>query len=592
MAALIDDEGACPDLDLIGAQIIDDLGALDGGGQTAFCDRAHIHRAHAGGGSVQDQQFRIRVLGQLHRMGQHRLAIGFADRALPDDDQRRPGADVIADLGRGQPLQRRPVIADMGIVIGQVDRLTDQTNLRATRPGATDARVQHRGFIAGVRADQQQHLGAVDVGNRRRADIGRAVPGGQARAIGAAFDGAAQTFDQLLETERSLDRDQIADQTRDLAALHRAGDGFQRLGPRGRAQLAVLADIGPVKALATQPVPDETRLVVDPFFVHAVIVARQDAHDFAALGVNADVAAQSVHHVDGFGLGQFPRAGREGIGLADQRTDRAQVDDIALHVRVQRLVQIAGDLAVLTPAGLAHLGDARDLGREAHAAGAGNAARHMGFDQRAKVQVFGRALGFAVAAEIDAVSHGLILQIAFAALIADRAIQRVVDQQEFHHAFAGLADHRAVGANFAGRAIGPRTQILDLHRARGGGLGRAAHDLDQTHAAVAGDRQALVIAKARHLDAGLFAGLDQGQVGIDLDHLVIDLDLAQICHHVTFVFSYRAPSRSRRNSSRRSEPGHLSRPRPSFHPAKPGHCPTHPHRCPAPRAGTSRGGHP
>ena len=37
------------------------------------------------------------------------------------------------------------------------------------------------------------------------------------------------------------------------------------------------------------------------------------------------------------------------------------------------------------------------------AAGAGNAARHVGFDQRAKVQILAGTLGFAIAAEIDAV---------------------------------------------------------------------------------------------------------------------------------------------------------------------------------------------
>ena len=37
-----------------------------------------------------------------------------------------------------------------------------------------------------------------------------------------------------------------------------------------------------------------------------------------------------------------------------------------------------------------------------------------------------------------AVGHRLVLQRAFAALVADRAVQRVVDQQQFHHAVLGL----------------------------------------------------------------------------------------------------------------------------------------------------------
>jgi hypothetical protein len=228
----------------------------------------------------------------------------------------------------------------------------------------------------------------------------------------------------------------------------------------------------------------------------------------------------------------------------DSRDERRRI--YALQVRGQRLVQIAGDLAVFAPPRLAHLADARDLGGKAHAAGAGNAACHVGFDQRTKVQLLGGALWLSIPAEVHAVSHCLILQIAFAALVADRAIQRMVDKQELHHPFAGLLDHRRVGADFRRRAIRTGAQILDLHRAGCGRLGRAAHDLDQAHPAIAGDRQPLVIAEARNLDPGQFAGLDQGQVGVDRDFGSVDLDRAQIGHR--FFLTWR-PEAIRRSSS-------------------------------------------
>ena len=281
------------------------------------------------------------------------------------------------------------------------------------------------------------------------------------------------------------------------------------------------------------------------------MVARQDAHHFAALGVDANVRPQRVHHVDGFGLGQFPRPRGEGVGLRCQRADRAKVDDIALKVRIERGVEVGRDLCILAPAGLAHLGDARHLGREAHAAGAGDAARHAGFDQRAKVQILVRALRFTVAAEIDAIGDGLVLKVAFATLIADRTVKRVVDEEELHHPFPRLLHHGGVGLDDRRLPIRAGPQVPDLHRAGGGGLGRAAHDLDKAHPAVARDRQPFVIAETRDLDSRLLTSLDQRQVRIDLDLGIVDDDLSQI-RHVSRPFTSRdegfprAPVTSRR----------------------------------------------
>ena len=92
------------------------------------------------------------------------------------------------------------------------------------------------------------------------------------------------------------------------APLTLGGDGRESLAPGRGAQAAVLADIGLVEALRLQAVPDEAGLVGDPLLVHRLVQARQDAHDFAAARINADGGAERVHHVDGLGLGQLPRA--------------------------------------------------------------------------------------------------------------------------------------------------------------------------------------------------------------------------------------------------------------------------------------------
>ena len=138
-------------------------------------------------------------------------------------------------------------------------------------------------------------------------------------------------------------------------------------------------------------------------------------------------------------------------------------------------LEIGGDLHVLAAPDRAELGDARDLGHEADAARAMDAARHDGLDQRADILVLDRALVLAEARAVDAIGHRLVLQVALAALVADRAVERMIDQQELHHAFARLLDDGAIGAD--GRAAcrsRPGRKIAHRHGAGGRRLGRAA----------------------------------------------------------------------------------------------------------------------
>ena len=531
VAALIDHERPRRNVDLVHAQRIDHPGVVQRRRHAAFGGKADVHGARAGRGAVQRQHPR---LGADHAAGvEHRRAVRPDQRALPHDHQR-------LHVLRQRRAQRRAARAEAGVRIGEVRRLADHRDLGAVRPRLAQPRVQHRRLAARVGPHQQDRARRINIPDTRRADIARAVADRQRGAVGAALHLAAKRLGQLLEREHRLDRRQIARQRRQPGALDRRSAGGERLRPARRAQLAVLAHIGAVEPLALEAVDDLAGLVADPLLVDVVMVARQDAHHFAPARIDADVAAQRVHHVDALDLAQLPRPRGEGVGLVGQRADRAQIDDVALHLGFEDFPEVAGDLAVLAASGLAHLGHARDLGDEAHAAGAGDAARHVGADQRPELQILRRALGFAVAGEIHAVSHRLVLQVALAALIADRAVERVVDEQELHHPLARLLDHRRLGLDLRRLAVAARAHVLDLHGAGGGGLGRAADHLDQTHAAVAGDAEPLVIAEARDLDARHLAGLQQREVGIDLDHHAVDGDGTQIAHAFSSSFSSRA----------------------------------------------------
>jgi hypothetical protein len=133
----------------------------------------------------------------------------------------------------------------------------------------------------------------------------------------------------------------------------------------------------------------------------------------------------------------FPGAALEARRLGGQRADRAEIDHVARQLRGHGFGDVGADLHMFAAPGRAQFAQAGDFLAETHAAGAVNAARHIGGDQRPDVLVPNHPLALVEARDIAAVAQRQILQLAFATLIADRAIQRMVDQQELHGAFLG-----------------------------------------------------------------------------------------------------------------------------------------------------------
>ena len=138
-------------------------------------------------------------------------------------------------------------------------------------------------------------------------------------------------------------------------------------------------------------------------------------------------------------------------------------------------------------------------------------------------------------AEIDAE----FLQTAFAGLIANRAIERMIDKKEFHHTALTFLHEGRVGANrhAFGYVLGAgnlRTRYPVYDRfAVSAELGfairaepREAH-FDQAHPAVAGRTELFVIAVARHENTHVRARLDHACAFGKLMPHVIDLDVEQ-----------------------------------------------------------------
>ncbi|CAM5189309.1 hypothetical protein CDEN61S_03403 [Castellaniella denitrificans] len=288
-----------------------------------------------------------------------------------------------------------------------------------------------------------------------------------------------------------------------LAHLLQAGDhGLQRVGPGGLVPLAVAAAHHRVlqAVLGVQAGVGEAVAVADPAFVDRFVLEGHHAQHAVHLGLHHQVGAHAVVRADRAAPGQFPGAGVHAERLGQQRAHRADVDHVARQLGFHGLAHEGGDFGEFAPVQHADFHVAADFLAHADAAGAMDAALHLfGRDQRAHGLVEDHALGLLVARGRFAIAHGQVLQLALAALVADRAIQRVVDQQEFHD--------RALGVDGLGRAGVHHHAVGDRRRTGRQGLG-GLFDFDQAHPAIGGDAELLVIAEMGDVQARRVGSLD------------------------------------------------------------------------------------
>ncbi len=409
-----------------------------------------------------------------------------------------------------------------------VVRGMDDVDLCAMLHGLADACRQQRMILAQEAADDQQAVGAADVSDGH-AQPGRALLLGIGAEIGlaqaeidvVAADAAHEFLQQVEFFQCGVGRGQRTDllgagTVGDVAQT--VGGVFQRNLPFHFLPLAVLLDHRLGQALGgIQSFIGEAVAVGQPAFVDVFVLDGQHAHHAVVLGLHGEIGTQAVVRAHRAAARQFPAACLVAERLAGQRADRAQVDHVARQFGVHRAGDEGHDLGVLTAEGLAQFHHPGDLRAEAHATGAVDAAAHLfGRDQRTDILAQHHALLFLIARMSGAVTYRHVLQHALAALVADRAIQRMVHQQELHHAL--LRFHRLLGVRVHLHALGHR---------RGTGrqrLGRFFH-LHQAHAAVGGDGQFLVVAEMRDRDSRLMCGLDHGGTACRLDLLAVDFDV-------------------------------------------------------------------
>ncbi len=274
--------------------------------------------------------------------------------------------------------------------------------------------------------------------------------------------------------------------------------------PRDGHQGALLADhrvgetIVPVDRIRQEPA-----LVAQPAVVDRVDVDAQQAGQPVGGRLHRHPAAERTGGAGRLDLVEIPRTGREPVGRRGQRPDRADLHRVAGEVGGERQLGERADLDVLPPADEVDLGLAGHLVREAGAAAALDAPlaveQHQLGDRHRLLEV---ALLLDEPGLPGPVGERLVLERALAALVAHRAVERVVDQQELEDAVLGLLDLVRVGGD-----LHARRDLDEAARLQRGTAGTA--DLDQAHPAHADRLHPRVVAEPRDERAGPLGGGDE-----------------------------------------------------------------------------------
>ena len=222
--------------------------------------------------------------------------------------------------------------------------------------------------------------------------------------------------------------------------LHAIGHIFQGCSPVHGMPMAVLFDhrlgqtVGAVQGLVAEAVA-----IGNPAFIDVFVFQRHDTHDLVVLDLNNQVGTRGVMRTDGFAATQFPGPGLVAERLAGQCPNRADVNHVAGQLGVHGFTDKGFDLGMLAPVGHAQLHAARNFLAKTNTPGAVDATAHLFHaDEGSHIFVKDHALFFVVTGCTAAIANRQVLQLTFAALVADGAIQRVVDQQELHHRFLGF----------------------------------------------------------------------------------------------------------------------------------------------------------
>src|SRR5579885_122958 len=299
------------------------------------------------------------------------------------------------------------------------------------------------------------------------------------------------------------------------------------LPPGGRLQRIPLANQRRAQALGTvHKLEAPATAIAQPAIVDLVVLTRTQAHNLVHAHIQARVAANATVCADTVYALELPGTSSEAIVRGGQRSHWTDFYGVARKDRVESMIGRRANLHAEAARDHHQAVVHRNLRTEARAALAKNAAltvqQHFvahrnWFGIMALIEIKARAAG--------TVTQGEILQIALARLVADRTIQRVIDQQKLQRAAPGLENLLSPGVDH--HALADRRSAGRLRR-----LGHLL-DLDKTHAARAQRRHLGMIAINRYLDPRLLRSRPHQRSRRDRDRYVVD---GQMYESVCFLF--------------------------------------------------------
>ena len=197
------------------------------------------------------------------------------------------------------------------------------------------------------------------------------------------------------------------------------------------------------------PLVIQAPLIAHPAGIDRIVVARLIPVDLVFPGADSDVAAGRTGGADGLGFLHEPDAHLEPEIFRSQGAHRAKVNGVERVIIVEAFTGVGCDGVVASSIDDTQGVISSHISTESNASCAENAPLIIQHDAGAQIDLLGLAdFGLHELTLGLAMFNRILLQLAFARLIADRAIQRVVDEKGFQHRLAHHLGVVRVGINF------------------------------------------------------------------------------------------------------------------------------------------------